>query len=102
MLFTAYPVIFTQGYGLNAGEEGLTFIPLFVGGVVGAFIVCLPFVSGTFGSSLCFPVPLRLRAQVQRNLCSARTTFTPSRGPTPYGKLGRTYVCHRNLLVGLD
>lgn len=63
--------------------------------------VC-PSCQAPFGSSRCFTVPVRLCAQVQGSLCPARTTVTASRGPTPYGKLGRTYVYHRNLLVGLD
>ncbi|KAG8856690.1 hypothetical protein FRB91_000395 [Serendipita sp. 411] len=34
LLFLAYPVVFVVGHHLNALESGLTFLPLFLGGVV--------------------------------------------------------------------
>ncbi|KAI0788630.1 MFS general substrate transporter [Abortiporus biennis] len=34
LLFEAYPIVFTLGHGLNAGETGLTFLPIFIGGVI--------------------------------------------------------------------
>lgn len=33
MLFEAYPIVFTLGHSLNAGITGLTFLPIFLGGV---------------------------------------------------------------------
>jgi len=38
LLFLAYPVVFIEGHGLNAGESGLTFLPIFLGGVLGVFL----------------------------------------------------------------
>lgn len=38
LLFEAYPIVFIEGHGFNAGEGGLAFIPLFVGGVIGCLI----------------------------------------------------------------
>jgi MFS family permease len=38
LLFTAYPVIFIQGHGLNQGENGLAFLPVFIGGVCGVIL----------------------------------------------------------------
>ncbi|KAI8976291.1 MFS general substrate transporter [Trametes punicea] len=35
LLFEAYPIVFTEGHHFNAGFTGLTFIPIFVGGVLG-------------------------------------------------------------------
>lgn len=34
----AYPVVFIQGHHLNAGESGLTFLPIFLGGVIGVIL----------------------------------------------------------------
>ncbi|KAJ7583619.1 MFS general substrate transporter [Mycena floridula] len=34
--FVAYPIIFEIGHGFNAGEEGLMFLPLFVGSTLSA------------------------------------------------------------------
>ena len=34
MLFEAYPIVFTEGHGFNAGISGLMFLPLFVGGAL--------------------------------------------------------------------
>jgi len=31
----AYPVVFVEGHGLNAAFSGLTFLPIFLGGVIG-------------------------------------------------------------------
>lgn len=42
LLFLAYPVVFVQGHGFNAGESGLTFLPLFLGGVIGVALVRKP------------------------------------------------------------
>lgn len=38
LLFLAYPVVFIQGHHLNAGESGLTFLPIFLGGVIGVIL----------------------------------------------------------------
>jgi hypothetical protein len=35
LLFEAYPIVFTEGHGFNAGISGLMFLPLFLGGVFG-------------------------------------------------------------------
>ncbi|OSD00382.1 MFS general substrate transporter [Trametes coccinea BRFM310] len=35
LLFEAYPIVFTQGHHFNMGFTGLTFLPIFVGGVIG-------------------------------------------------------------------
>lgn len=34
LLFEAFPIVFSRGHGLNPGLSGLTFIPIFIGGVV--------------------------------------------------------------------
>lgn len=34
LLFEAYPIVFQEGHGFNAGVSGLMFIPFFLGGVV--------------------------------------------------------------------
>ncbi|KAJ7577366.1 MFS general substrate transporter [Mycena floridula] len=36
--FVAYPIIFQEGHGFNAGEEGLTFLSLFVGATLAAIV----------------------------------------------------------------
>ncbi|KDQ63393.1 hypothetical protein JAAARDRAFT_29421 [Jaapia argillacea MUCL 33604] len=38
LLFEAYPIVFTQGHGLNLGESGLVFLPIPIGGLFG---ICL-------------------------------------------------------------
>ncbi|KAF8316780.1 MFS general substrate transporter [Clavulina sp. PMI_390] len=38
LLFEAYPLVFELGHGFNSGEDGLAFIPLFVGGIIGTII----------------------------------------------------------------
>ncbi|KZV65936.1 MFS general substrate transporter [Peniophora sp. CONT] len=37
LLFEAYPIVFTEGHGLNPGVSGLMFLPIFIGGVIGCF-----------------------------------------------------------------
>ncbi|KAG8836048.1 hypothetical protein FRC17_010512 [Serendipita sp. 399] len=37
LLFLAYPVVFVVGHHFNALESGLTFLPLFLGGVIAIF-----------------------------------------------------------------
>lgn len=39
LLFEAYPIVFVEGHGFNALEDGLSFLPLFIGGVLGCVIV---------------------------------------------------------------
>ncbi|KAI0755190.1 MFS general substrate transporter [Daedaleopsis nitida] len=34
LLFESYPIVFAQGHHFNAGFSGLTFLPIFVGGVL--------------------------------------------------------------------
>jgi hypothetical protein len=34
LLFEAYPIVFTEGHGFNAGISGLIFLPVSIGGVV--------------------------------------------------------------------
>ncbi|KAG8938324.1 hypothetical protein FRC04_009079, partial [Tulasnella sp. 424] len=43
LLFEAYPIVYTIGHNLNAGESGLMFLPLFLGGVVGVIIYLIYF-----------------------------------------------------------
>lgn len=43
LLFEAYPIVFTQGHNLNAGLTGLTFLPIFLGGVAGVISYLLYF-----------------------------------------------------------
>ncbi|KAG9000520.1 hypothetical protein FRB90_011795 [Tulasnella sp. 427] len=43
LCFEAYPIVFTLGHHLNAGESGLTFIPLFLGGIIGVVTYLLYF-----------------------------------------------------------
>ncbi|KAG9033819.1 hypothetical protein FS837_002381 [Tulasnella sp. UAMH 9824] len=43
LLFEAYPIVFTIGHHLNAGESGLMFLPLFSGGVLGVIIYLVYF-----------------------------------------------------------
>ncbi|KAF8269310.1 major facilitator superfamily domain-containing protein [Lactarius quietus] len=38
LLFEAYPIVFAQGHNLNAGESGLMFLPVSLGGVCGVLI----------------------------------------------------------------
>ncbi|KZO96212.1 MFS general substrate transporter [Calocera viscosa TUFC12733] len=35
LLFEAFPIVFTEGHGMNAGVSGLMFLPLFLGGCAG-------------------------------------------------------------------
>ena len=39
LLFEAYPIVFIEGHGFNSGENGLAFLPLFVGSVISTAIV---------------------------------------------------------------
>ncbi|KIK50280.1 hypothetical protein GYMLUDRAFT_51297 [Collybiopsis luxurians FD-317 M1] len=43
LLFEAYPVVFTQGHGFNAGISGLMFLPTMLGGVAAVTIYLLTF-----------------------------------------------------------
>lgn len=63
MLFMAFPVVFVEGHGFNAGESGLTFIPLFLGGWMGVAIVSLHLTSlvQVFISGI---VSLHIRAKI--------------------------------------
>ncbi|CAG8684597.1 14967_t:CDS:2, partial [Acaulospora colombiana] len=44
LLFLAYPVVFVGGHHLNAGESGLTFLPIFIGGIIGDILVSSTFI----------------------------------------------------------
>jgi hypothetical protein len=41
--FEAYPIVFTIGHGMNAGESGLLFLSIFIGAIAGVIIVCMAF-----------------------------------------------------------
>ena len=41
MLFEAFPIVFTLGHNLNAGQSGLTFLPIFIGGCFGCAVYIL-------------------------------------------------------------
>ncbi|PVG00830.1 putative mfs-multidrug-resistance transporter [Serendipita vermifera] len=43
LLFLAYPVVFVGGHHLNAGESGLTFLPIFIGGIIGDILYVFVF-----------------------------------------------------------
>nr|GAT44087.1 polyamine transporter 1 [Mycena chlorophos] len=43
LLFEAYPIVFTEGHGLNAGLSGLTFLPILVGGAAGVTVSVIYF-----------------------------------------------------------
>ncbi|KIO22265.1 hypothetical protein M407DRAFT_245224 [Tulasnella calospora MUT 4182] len=43
LLFESYPIVFTEGHHLNAGESGLMFLPIFLGGILGVVIYILYF-----------------------------------------------------------
>lgn len=43
LLFVAYPIVFEQGHGFNAGVEGLMFLAFFLGGVVAVILYMLVF-----------------------------------------------------------
>lgn len=43
LLFESYPIVFTEGHHLNAGESGLMFLPIFLGGIMGCVIYILFF-----------------------------------------------------------
>ncbi|RDX41756.1 MFS general substrate transporter [Lentinus brumalis] len=43
LLFESYPIVFGQLHGFNEGLVGLTFIPIFVGGVIGVVIYLFAF-----------------------------------------------------------
>lgn len=38
LLFEAYPIVYSIGHHLNEGLSGLTFLPIFVGGILGAIV----------------------------------------------------------------
>ncbi|PWN30299.1 MFS general substrate transporter [Jaminaea rosea] len=38
LLFEAYPIVFEEGHGFNAGVEGLMFLAFFIGGVIAVVI----------------------------------------------------------------
>lgn len=48
LLFEAYPIVFAEGHGLDAGVLGLMFLPISFGGIVGVLTVRLPI-------GICFP-----------------------------------------------
>lgn len=37
LLFEAYPIVFSEGHHLSPGMSGLTFLPIFVGGIAACF-----------------------------------------------------------------
>ncbi|KAF9022967.1 MFS general substrate transporter [Hymenopellis radicata] len=41
LLFEAYPIVFTQGHGFNAGASGLMFLPIMLGGVTAVTLYLL-------------------------------------------------------------
>lgn len=41
LLFEAYPIVFQEGHGFNAGIQGLMFLPFFLGGVVAVALYML-------------------------------------------------------------
>ncbi|KAL0569549.1 hypothetical protein V5O48_012412 [Marasmius crinis-equi] len=43
LLFAAYPIVFSQGHGLNAGILGLMYLPLMVGGIAAVTIYIFTF-----------------------------------------------------------
>ncbi|KZT54325.1 MFS general substrate transporter [Calocera cornea HHB12733] len=43
LLFEAFPIVFTEGHGLNTGASGLMYLPLFLGGALGACLYLLLF-----------------------------------------------------------
>ncbi|TFK80170.1 MFS general substrate transporter [Polyporus arcularius HHB13444] len=38
LLFEAFPIVFSEGHGFNAGFTGLTFLSVFIGGCIGVLI----------------------------------------------------------------
>ncbi|KAF5373371.1 hypothetical protein D9757_009768 [Collybiopsis confluens] len=43
LLFEAYPIVFTQGHGFNAGISGLMFLPIMIGGAIAVILYLLTF-----------------------------------------------------------
>ncbi|KAJ3829780.1 major facilitator superfamily domain-containing protein [Lentinula raphanica] len=43
LLFEAYPIVFTEGHGFNAGISGLMYLPLMLGGVIAVSTYLLTF-----------------------------------------------------------
>ncbi|KAK7468768.1 hypothetical protein VKT23_003269 [Stygiomarasmius scandens] len=43
LLFEAYPIVFTEGHGFNAGISGLMFLPLLVGGCLAVVVYIFTF-----------------------------------------------------------
>ncbi|VDC02267.1 unnamed protein product [Peniophora sp. CBMAI 1063] len=43
LLFEAYPIVFTEGHGFNAGVTGLMFLPISLGGAVGCAVYLIFF-----------------------------------------------------------
>ncbi|KAJ3883287.1 MFS general substrate transporter [Lentinula edodes] len=43
LLFEAFPIVFTEGHGFNAGISGLMYLPLMLGGVMAVIIYLLTF-----------------------------------------------------------
>lgn len=41
LLFEAYPIVFEQGHGFNAGVSGLMFLPIIIGGCVAVLLYVL-------------------------------------------------------------
>ena len=35
LLFEAFPIVYSVGHGFNEGDTGLTYLPIFIGGVIG-------------------------------------------------------------------
>lgn len=67
LLFEAYPIVFTQGHHFNQGISGLTFLPIFVGGLLGCFIY-LVFFNPRYEKAMAdfapHPVPPEYRMEV--------------------------------------
>lgn len=42
-MFEAFPIVFTEAYGFNAGISGLMFLPIFLGGAAGVILYLLIF-----------------------------------------------------------
>ncbi|VDC02268.1 unnamed protein product [Peniophora sp. CBMAI 1063] len=38
LVFSSYPIVFTQGHGLNSGVSGMMYLPIPVGGIIGCVV----------------------------------------------------------------
>ena len=67
LLFEAYPIVYTEGHRLNEGLTGLTYLPIFIGGVTG-IVLYLVYFQRRYQTALAqfapHPVPPEYRLEI--------------------------------------